>query len=401
MSKRVGALILSIVSASAIAQPVRSAANDIGATVFASASPSVFVVKTQSTTGSSQGSGVAYRYGYSVETKKPDSTWIATNAHVVAGAKAVLVESTTGVHKASIEYADADLDIALLSVEGAVFPTAKPFGAQQAKVGSRVFAIGAPFGLQNTISEGLLSGVRDLKGGRAIQTTAAISGGSSGGGLFDADGRLLGITTFKLKGGENLNFAIDARVITVLDEALLASNLIRASYERKIVQPGDENDLDARYIESGALTSWLQKQSASDGSPLYEYVNRAVMKGDFFAGNAEFDAMLGNFLKGRPRISGSQAQTTANGSAFRLACPMFATNDRSYKFDLNLTIEPTGLRVNGRQAAFTDDTITFMTGKDAAFTAVLNRYSGRVSISSSQFASMLTGACTKVEERKF
>ena len=125
------------------------------------------------------------------------------------------------------------------------------------------------------------------------------------------------------------------------------------------------------------------------------------MKGDFFFGNVEFDAMLGNFLKGRPRSSGSQAQTTANGSAFRLACPMFATTDRSYKFDLNLTIEPTGSRVNGRQAAFTDDSITFMTGKDAAFTAVLNRYSGRVSISNSQFASMLTGACTKVEERKF
>jgi Flp pilus assembly protein TadD len=62
--------------------------------------------------------------------------------------------------------------------------------------------------MELTISEGLISGLRDLDREKIVQTTAAISRGSSGGGLFDGQGRLVGITTFYLRGGQNLNFAI-------------------------------------------------------------------------------------------------------------------------------------------------------------------------------------------------
>jgi hypothetical protein len=64
------------------------------------------------------------------------------------------------------------------------------------------------------MSEGIVSGLRDSgEGYGVIQTTAAISPGSSGGGLFNARGQLVGITTYKIKGGENLNFAIPVNFI--------------------------------------------------------------------------------------------------------------------------------------------------------------------------------------------
>jgi serine protease Do len=79
------------------------------------------------------------------------------------------------------------------------------------EIGEKLYSIGAPLGLELTLSDGLLSAKRALSGSHLIQTTAPISPGSSGGGLFDAYGNLVGITTFLLKNSENLNFAIAAQ----------------------------------------------------------------------------------------------------------------------------------------------------------------------------------------------
>ena len=77
------------------------------------------------------------------------------------------------------------------------------------KVGERVYTIGSPRGLQRSLGEGLVAGLRNREGLRLIQTGAAAAPGSSGGGLFDAAGNLVGITTFAI-GGEQVNFAIAA-----------------------------------------------------------------------------------------------------------------------------------------------------------------------------------------------
>lgn len=80
-------------------------------------------------------------------------------------------------------------------------------------IGEEVYAIGSPLGLGNTFSSGIVSGFRVDKGSRLIQTTTPISPGSSGGGLFDAQGRLVGVVVMYLEGGQNLNFAIPAEYI--------------------------------------------------------------------------------------------------------------------------------------------------------------------------------------------
>jgi len=87
-------------------------------------------------------------------------------------------------------------------------------------IGERVYSIGAPEGLELTFSDGIISGFRKNKQARVIQTTAAVSQGSSGGGLFDAQGRLVGITTFYLEEGQNLNFALPGDLVLALRESI-------------------------------------------------------------------------------------------------------------------------------------------------------------------------------------
>jgi Trypsin-like peptidase domain len=87
---------------------------------------------------------------------------------------------------------------------------------QTIRVGQRVYAIGAPRGLELSISDGLVSSIRPYGAFPLIQTNAPISKGSSGGGLFDTDGRLVGITTSSAIDGQNINFALAADLISQL-----------------------------------------------------------------------------------------------------------------------------------------------------------------------------------------
>jgi len=133
---------------------------------------------------------------------------VVTNHHVIKDAKAVNVVLSTNaslrVHKILAQ--DIAADLALLQTTGqkvAFLPLAKVVPA----IGTRVYAIGNPQGLTNTISEGIISGVRKLKEIDFIQTTAPISKGSSGGPLLTTAGEIIGVTTFMHTGGQNLNFA--------------------------------------------------------------------------------------------------------------------------------------------------------------------------------------------------
>jgi len=93
-------------------------------------------------------------------------------------------------------------------VEGCQRLDSRPYS--HLSVGEPVYTIGSPSGLENTLGEGIVSGLRNKKGMKYIQTSAPISPGSSGGGLFDIYGNLVGITTFLLEDAQNLNFALSA-----------------------------------------------------------------------------------------------------------------------------------------------------------------------------------------------
>jgi tetratricopeptide (TPR) repeat protein len=176
-------------------------------TLFKRVSPSVFVVHVRGVDGSEGvGSGVAI---------SPEE--VLTNDHVVQSfTHRVWVNAGSKRWRAVLSYANPTRDLAILKVPGLKATPARILRRRQSQVGQTVYAIGAPAGLELTLSQGLISGLRkieEMHDIKVIQTTAAISPGSSGGGLFDDSGRLVGVTTAYLRGSQNINFAIPAEYV--------------------------------------------------------------------------------------------------------------------------------------------------------------------------------------------
>lgn len=169
--------------------------------VFAAVSPSIARVLVMDAGGKpvSQGSGVVVSPGV-----------VVTNCHVTRDSKDISVKVGREEYRAAPLSSDEEHDLCRLSISGLPAPAVTLGSASQLKTGQRVFAIGAPQGLELTISEGIVSSLRPVADGTMIQTSAPISPGSSGGGLFDASGRLVGVVTFQHKFGQNLNFAVPA-----------------------------------------------------------------------------------------------------------------------------------------------------------------------------------------------
>ena len=148
------------------------------------------------------------RFQGSAVVVSPD--YLLTNCHVVNGAASITLTHKETSFRATLVSANIGADRCILRSDRKLESVAPIREYSALKVGERVYSIGAPFGLELTLSDGLLSGKRTHAGVRLVQTSAPISSGSSGGGLFDAYGNLVGISTFLLKDSQNLNFAIAA-----------------------------------------------------------------------------------------------------------------------------------------------------------------------------------------------
>ncbi|WP_341676032.1 trypsin-like peptidase domain-containing protein [Niveibacterium sp. SC-1] len=178
------------------------------AEVFARNRESVVVITGNLPEGGRiQGSGVAIA---------PEA--VITNCHVANAADALQVMFKGREYNASLRYRDTGRDLCQLQVNGLPTESAEIAPLDSVAVGARVYALGAPQGLDTTLSEGLVSGLRPYFESSLIQTSAAISPGSSGGGLYDQQGRLIGITTFQAATGQNLNFAVPAEWISALPD---------------------------------------------------------------------------------------------------------------------------------------------------------------------------------------
>ena len=151
-----------------------------------------------------------------------------TNYHVLEGshfATAVLI-SGEAYDISHIIYADEFRDLAIVKLDnrsysGEVigsFPYLEMGDSNAVQNGNKAYAIGSPLGLQNTISEGIISNTsRILDGYRYIQTSAQISPGSSGGAMLNEKGQVTGITTAYFEGGQNLNLAIPINDVKAVD----------------------------------------------------------------------------------------------------------------------------------------------------------------------------------------
>jgi hypothetical protein len=176
--------------------------------VFERASKSTVVVKKLDAKGKTIG------FGSGVVLPGGD---IVTNCHVVEGAVKITVKSSGKDYPAILHHSDWDRDVCTVSSISLKQKTPVTMGStKKLKIGKPVYAIGSPQGLELTLSDGIVSSLREVDGGNYIQTTAAISPGSSGGGLFDENGALVGLTTFYLAEGQNLNFAVPVEWVTEL-----------------------------------------------------------------------------------------------------------------------------------------------------------------------------------------
>jgi serine protease Do len=171
--------------------------------IFEQVSPSVWRVATLDAQGKQigQGSGVVIA---------PHT--IVTNCHVLAKALKVNVIKESRILPATLDMYDPERDLCQLKVDKLEAPAVARATESQLRIGAKAFAIGNPRGLDLTLSDGLISALRRDKQNKLelIQTSAPISPGSSGGGLFDNEARLIGLTTSQVVNGQNLNFAIPA-----------------------------------------------------------------------------------------------------------------------------------------------------------------------------------------------
>jgi WD40 repeat protein len=175
--------------------------------LFAKARSSVWVVlattlasQSAASPHVSQGSAVAITRSH-----------LLTNYHVVDGRRLIVVTQGDQVLEATVVASDKESDRCVLAVTGEVFsPVDGLRGFEELRVGEQVYTIGSPSAVENTLGQGIVSGLLTVAGRHLVQTTAPISPGSSGGGLFDSAGNLVGITSFMLKTSQDLNFAIAA-----------------------------------------------------------------------------------------------------------------------------------------------------------------------------------------------
>jgi S1-C subfamily serine protease len=170
-----------------------------GTQLFEKLAPSVARVEAKLDGGTSQGSAVAV-----------SKTSVITNCHVVEGSSKIIVKQGTQEWPAKLLASEPAKDRCVLEATGAQFtPVAGVRAYADLKIGEPLYTLGNPSGLDLTLANGILSSLREDEGVRFVQTTAPISPGSSGGGLFDARGNLVGITTLIYVGKERLNQSLN------------------------------------------------------------------------------------------------------------------------------------------------------------------------------------------------
>ena len=209
--------------------------------------PSVVAIATYDAQGEAlmTGSGFFVRPGQ-----------VVTNLHVIRGAQRTEVKTLDGKGKvfpvAGLLATDEEGDLALLSVD---MPPDRPRASELARVlpdeGEQIVVIGNPLKLEGSVTDGIVSAVREVPNvGKIIQITAPISHGNSGSPVFNMKGEVVGVVTVKVTNGQNINLAISAARVSQLQPGELRP-IARISAKEK---PGDVAESSYR---NGLDSLWL------------------------------------------------------------------------------------------------------------------------------------------------
>jgi len=145
-----------------------------------------------------------------------DTGYILTNCHVASGGHAyyIRIENDDQAYKTySLVKYHPEIDLAILKIDRSLKPLKVYSSSTELVRGQKVFAIGSPLGLFNSVSDGIISGFRNMNETEMIQFTAPVSHGSSGGAVLNTYGEIIGICTAGFEGGQNINLAVSYKHI--------------------------------------------------------------------------------------------------------------------------------------------------------------------------------------------
>jgi S1-C subfamily serine protease len=202
---------------------------------------------------------------------------VVTNYHVIEGIASAVVKLPNGAFYPvdGVLALDRDRDLAVLKISGRGLPFLPLGDSKSVQVGEQVIAIGSPLELESTVSSGIVSAIRELDEtrGKVIQTTAAISPGSSGGALLNSRGQVIGVTAFQMTSGQNINFAIPADYIKPL---LAASTVLPFKPGDEMAAEGQSRQTEGPEGPPSIPREWIQVQGGMgvtvriEGDYLYE-----------------------------------------------------------------------------------------------------------------------------------
>jgi Tfp pilus assembly protein PilF len=196
-----------------------------------------------------------------------DPDRVVTNRHVIEGAYRAEIHSSSGAvyPVKGVLAVDAEGDIALLKIDS---PAAQirplPLDKTSPQEGESIVVIGNPLGLEGSVTNGIVSAVRDIPTfGRIIQITAPISAGSSGSPVVNMQGQVIGIATLQITGGQSVNFAIPSERISQLQVGSLMSlsDLVVATGRNKRARA-------VQFFRDGL--SFLSKDDCEKALPYFE-----------------------------------------------------------------------------------------------------------------------------------
>ena len=215
--------------------------------------------------------------------------WVATNFHVVRGATAVTVVFSDHHEFPVVEIVNVNRmhDLVILRIDARDLPVLPLGDSDQVRPGDSVLAIGHPLGLEDTVSNGLISAVREVHAGlQVLQISAPIAPGSSGGPLFNDRGEVIGVATAVSTSGQNLNFGMPSKYVTDLVEhphpismELFAAAMLAIQRQASAGKGGRERARDIPHHDLALLNGctnanreliWKTLQDAIEvGAPLY------------------------------------------------------------------------------------------------------------------------------------
>ena len=197
--------------------------------------------------------------------------YIVTNNHVVDNAEKITVRTLDKkVYTAKVVGQDPKTDVALIKVDVEGMPFAKLGDSDQLKVGEWVLAIGNPFGLDHTVTAGIVSAKGRVIGAGPyddfIQTDAAINFGNSGGPLFDFHGRVVGMNTAIIARGQGIGFAVPVNVIKDIVSQLKDKGKVTRAELGVMIQPVTDELAESFGLKNkaGAIVSQVLEGSPAE-----------------------------------------------------------------------------------------------------------------------------------------